>query len=149
MINLSEVTIDYHEVIPENKQMAEFYATGNWEPYATLTRGDRVISFGVNGEMHLTIPYVENNELIDGYNIIRDCWDMSEHFKDDIQFNQFLKTMSNSGFEVYRMNPWWEFFADEDPDGIVPTSSNFYGAIEEAIEVLFDDEYWAAIRADS
>lgn len=149
MINLSEVTIDYDLVIPENKQSAEFYATGNWEPLAKLTRGDRVLTLGVNGEMHLTIPYIENNELIDGYNIIRDCWDMSEHFNDDIQFNQFLKTVSNSGFEVYRMNPWWEFFAEDDMDGIVSTHSNFYGAVEEAIAVLFDDDYWEAIRADS
>ena len=149
MINLSQVTIEYNEVIPEHKQMAEFYAVGYFEPFATLIRGDRRISLGVNGEMHLNIPYVDNNELIDSFDNIRYGYELSQYFDNDSQFNHFLKTMSNSGFEVYRMNPWWEFFAEDDMDGIVPTSSDFYGAVEEAIEVLFDDEYWEAIREDS
>lgn len=149
MINLSQVTIEYNEVIPEHKQMAEFYAVGYFEPFATLIRGDRKISLGVNGEMHLNIPYVDNNELIDSFDNVRYGHELSQYFDNDSQFNHFLKTMSNSGFEVYRMNPWWEFFAEDDMDGIVPTSSDFYGAVEEAIEVLFDDEYWEAIRADS
>jgi hypothetical protein len=40
------------------------------------------------------------------------------------------------------MNPWWEIWADHDPDGIVSDSDNFYDAIDVATALLFDDEYW-------
>jgi len=147
MINLSEVTIDYNEVVPKHIQSPEFYVEGHgFNQIATLTRGDRQIHVAANGEMDLTIPNIVNGELSDeGATRIRYASDLREAgIKDDIQFIQFIKTISNSGFEIYRMNPWWEIYADHDPDGIVSDSDNFYDAIDIATALLFDDEYWAA-----
>ena len=144
MINLSEVTIDYAEVVPEHIQSPEFYVEGHgYNTLATLTRGDREIYLCANGEMSLTIPNIVNGELSDeGATIVRYSSDLHDvGIKDDIQLSQFLKTVSNAGWEVYRMNPWWELYAEHDHDGIV-VDGNFYEGIDIGIGLLFDDEYW-------
>lgn len=139
MINLSDITVEYTEVIPENRQMPEFYACGTAKVYATITKGDRVINVAVNGEMHLTIPYIVNGELDDtNADIIRYGDEMP--FADDLQFLQFIKTISNSGFQVYRMNPWWEVYSDMDPEGGV--YDTFYEAVDIAIGLMDEDDYW-------
>lgn len=142
------IDITYEEVIPTTRQMPEFYADGDCELYATLERkdpdneyNDRTVYVVVNGEMHLTLPNLVNGELSDeGAEIIRHANDFAQHFKDDIQFMQFVKTISNSGFEIYRMNPWWEVYSDDYPDGVV--FDTFYEAIDGAISFINDDEYW-------
>ena len=140
-VNLSDVTIEYMTVIPETMQMAEFYACGGSDDYAVVTRGDREVRVAVNGEMHLTIPNLINGELDDtNATIIRYGDELREHFNDDIQLMQFVKTISNSGFEIYRMNPWWEIYDEFDTEGSV--YDTFYEAIEGAISTVLDDEYW-------
>ena len=151
MINLSEVTIEYNEVVPEHIQSPEFYVEGNGSnTIAILSRGDREIYVSANGEMDLTIPNIVDGELSDeGATRIRYASDLFEvGIKDDIQFIQLIKTISNAGFEVYRMNPWWEIWADHDPDGIVSDSDNFYEAIDIATALLFDEEYWGLLDED-
>ena len=140
-VNLSDVTIEYMTVIPETMQMAEFYACGGSDDYAVVTRGDREVRVAVNGEMHLTIPNLINGELDDtNATVIRYGDEFRELFKDDIHFWQFAKTISNSGFEIYRMNPWWEVYDEFDTEGSV--YDTFYEAIEGAISTVLDDEYW-------
>jgi hypothetical protein len=144
MINLSEVTIEYAQVVPEHIQAAEFYAEGGLKTIAVLTRGDREIEVAVNGEMSLVIPEIVNGKLSDeGATIVRygdDLYDVG--INNDFELNQFIKTISNAGFEVYRMNPWWEIFSEIDQDGIVSDSGGFYDAIDVATALLFDEEYW-------
>lgn len=142
MMNLSDVTVEYTEVIPTSRQMPEFYACGASKDYAIVTRGDRTVRVAVNGEMSLTIPYLENGQLNDlNADIIRYGDELSEMFPDDISFMQFVKTISNSGFEVYRMNPWWEVYDVNDPEGGV--YDTFYEAVEGAIATVLDDDYWS------
>ena len=140
MINLSDVTIEYMTVIPESRQMPEFYACGGSDDYAVVSRGDREVRVAVNGEMHLTLPNIVNGELDDNNaEIIRYGNDLP--FTDDIQLTQFIKTISNAGFEMYRMNPWWEVYDEHDDMGSV--YDTFYEAIEGAIATVLDDDYWS------
>ena len=150
IINLSEVAIEYAEVVPEHIQASEFYAGGGLKTIAVLARGNREIEVAVNGEMSLTIPEIVNGELSDdGATIVRygdDLYDVG--IRNDFELNQFIKTISNAGFEVYRMNPWWEIFSEVDQDGIVSDSNNFYDAIDIATALLFDEEYWGVLDED-
>jgi hypothetical protein len=141
--SLEGVTIDYTMTIPTNKQMAEFY---KWqegaESYAQITYLDRVVDIECNGEMHLTLPNLVNGELSDeGATIVRYADDLeAAGFRDDIQLTQFIKTVSNAGFEIYRMNPWWEVFAhNEDMGEIYDT---FYEAVDAGIDYITDDRNW-------
>lgn len=142
MTNLSDVTIDYIQVIPETKQMPEFYACGGTKDYAEVSKGYRKVYVAVNGQMHLTIPTLTlEGKLSDSDPLVIKYGDELEKlFADDIQFMQFTKTIINSGFEIYRENPWWEIYSDDYPDGEV--FETFYEAIEAAIRFIKDDEYW-------
>jgi len=144
MLNdVTNVVIDYKEVIPTTCQMPEFYVSGGGghEIYATVSEGDREINIAVNGEMYLTVPYIANGELIEG-EIIRDAHDLlAAGIESDLQLTQFVKTISNAGFEVYHQNPWWELFSDIDHDGIV--CDTFYQAVDMAISLIKDEEYWS------
>lgn len=141
----SGVTIKYAEKIPDTKQSPEFWATSHgYKTYATITKGNREIYVCCNGEMCLTIPNLdEHGNLTDeGAEIIRYGDELeSVGIKDDIQFRQVLKTLGYAGWQVYRMNPWWEIFADHDPDGIV-SDSDFHDTVEIAIKLLDDEDYW-------
>jgi hypothetical protein len=143
MKTLEGVTVEYTQTIPTSKQMPEFYVWQEGaESYATITYLDRVVEVERNGEMHLTIPNLVNGELTDEYGVIVRYSDDLEAagINDDIQLIQFIKTISNSGFEVYRMNPWWELFAhNEDMGGIYDT---FYEAIDAGIDYITDDRNW-------
>ena len=139
MRDLSDITVEYMEVIPTTRQMPEFYACGTSKDYAIVTRGDREVRVAVNGEMHLVLPYFVNNQLSDlNATIVRYGDELP--FEDDIQFMQFIKTISNSGFEIYRMNPWWELYSDMDPEGAV--YDTFYEAVDMAIGLMNEDDYW-------
>lgn len=141
MINLSDVTVEYFETVPETKQMPEFYATGGSKDFAVITKGDREVRVAVNGEMDLVIPNLINGELSDDdVTRIRYGDEFEELFKDDVQFWQFLKTLGFAGYQVYRMNPWWEAYDEFDSEGGV--YDTFYEAIEGAISTVLDDEYW-------
>jgi hypothetical protein len=142
-MNLEGVTVEYTQTIPTSKQMPEFYVwQEGYESYATITYEDRVVEVERGGEMHLTLPELVNGELSDeGATIVRYSDDLeAEGINDDIQLLQFIKTISNSGFEIYRMNPWWELFAhNEDMGGIYDT---FYEAIDAGIDYITDDSNW-------
>jgi hypothetical protein len=143
MKTLEGVTVEYTQTIPTSKQMPEFYVWQEGaESYATITYLDRIVEVERNGEMHLTIPNLVNGELTDEYGVIIRYSDDLEAagINDDIQLMQFIKTISNSGFEIYRMNPWWELFAhNEDMGGIYDT---FYEAIDAGIDYITDDSNW-------
>jgi hypothetical protein len=148
MINLSEVTIDYKEVIPTTRQEVEFYRWVNGSDiYASLTRGDRELDIAANGDMYLCIlNFNEDGSISEDETVIKYSDDLiSAGITDDIQLRQYLKTVGNSGYSVYHENPWWEIFSEFDPDGIVH-DGGFYGAVERAIELLFDDDYWEYIN---
>lgn len=135
----NDVIVEYKVDVPKNKQLAEFYCNGGWYEMATITKGDKVVHVGVNGEMHLSIPNIKDGELVDSYDPICYGNELSYEFKDDLHFVQFIKTASNSGFEVYRMNPWWEVFSNDDPDGYVSDESNFYDVISSVLSLLEDE----------
>ena len=143
MKTLEGVTVEYTQTIPTSKQMPEFYVWQEGaESYATITYLDRVVEIERNGEMSLSLPNLVNGELSDeGVTIVRYSDDLeAAGINDDIQLIQFVKTISNSGFEIYRMNPWWELFAhNEDMGGVYDT---FYEAIDAGIEYITDDSNW-------
>ena len=143
MTNLSGVTVEYKEKIPTSKQMPEFYVWGEgYESYATITYLDRTVEVERGGEMHLTLPNLVNGELSDeGATVVRYSDDLeAAGIKDDIHFTQYLKTISNSGFEVYRMNPWWEVFSHNSDMGEV--YDTFYEAVDCGIDYILDDSNW-------
>jgi len=143
MTSLTGVTVDYKEVIPTSRQMPEFYVWGEgYESYATITYLDRTVEVERGGEMHLTLPSLVNGELSDeGADVVRYSDDLeAAGIKDDIQFMQYVKTISNAGFEIYRMNPWWEVFSHDDDMGEV--YDTFYEAIDGAIDYILDDGNW-------
>jgi hypothetical protein len=143
MKTLEGVTVEYKEVIPTSRQMPEFYVWGEgYESYATIRYQDRVVEVERGGEMHLTLPNLVNGELSDeGATVVRYSDDLeAAGINDDIQFMQYLKTISNSGFEVYRMNPWWEVFSHNEDMGEV--YDTFYEAIDGGIDYILDDRNW-------
>ena len=140
---LEGVTVEYTQTIPTSKQMPEFYVWQEGaETYATITYLDRIVELERNGEMHLTLPNLVNGELSDeSATIVRYSDDLeAAGINDDIQFMQYLKTVSNAGFEIYRNNPWWELFAhNEDMGGVYET---FYEALDAGIDYITDDSNW-------
>jgi hypothetical protein len=140
---LEGVTVEYPEVILDSCQMPEFYVwQEGYESYATITYLDRTVEVERGGEMHLTLPNLINGELSDeGATIVRYSDDLlAAGIHDDIQLMQFIKTISNSGFEIYRMNPWWEVFSHNSDMGEV--YDTFYEAVEGGIDYILDDSNW-------
>jgi hypothetical protein len=137
------VTVEYTQTIPTSKQMPEFYVwQEGYESYATITYEDRVVEVERGGEMYLSIPNLVNGELNDeGENIVRYSDQLeSAGITDDIQLTQFIKTISNSGFEVYHQNPWWEVFSHNSDMGEV--YDTFYEAVDGGIDYILDDRNW-------
>jgi hypothetical protein len=142
-MNLEGVTVEYTQTIPTSKQMPEFYVwQEGYESYATITYEDRVVEVERGGEMSLSLPNLVNGELSDeGVTIVRYSDDLeAAGINDDIQLMQFIKTISNSGFEIYRMNPWWEVFSHNSDMGEV--YDTFYDAIDGGIDYILDDRNW-------
>jgi hypothetical protein len=137
------VTVEYAQTIPTSKQMPEFYVWSmGYESYAQITYLDRVVEVERGGEMSLTLPNLVNGELSDeGATIIRYSDDLeAAGINDDIQLMQFIKTISSSGFEIYRMNPWWEVFAHNEDMGEV--YETFYEAVDGGIDYILEDRNW-------
>jgi hypothetical protein len=125
--------------------MAEFYVWQEGrESYATITYLDRTIEVERGGEMHLTLPNLVNGELSDeGATVVRYSDDLEvEGINDDIRLMQFLKTISNSGFEIYRMNPWWETFPHHALSDMGDVYETFYEAVDGGIEYIMEDSNW-------
>ena len=137
------VTVEYTQTIPTSKQMPEFYVwQEGYESYATITYLDRVVEIERGGEMSLSLPNLVNGERSDeDGTIVRYSDDLeAAGINDDIQLTQFIKTISNAGFEVYRMNPWWELFAHNDDMGEI--YETFYEAVDAGIDYILTDERW-------
>lgn len=144
-----DVTITYYEVVPEDKQMAEFYVDGTTSTdLATLEYHGRVLHLARNGEMYLSIPAedMDTGEWVEhDINICRYTDDL-ERF--DIETDNDLIELVHlwsveREYEIYHMNPWWEIYNDDFfPDGIVCDDGDFYGAIDMAINLIKNDEEW-------
>jgi len=146
-----DVTITYEEVIPEDKQQAEFYVYDNdMQTYAVLEYKDRVLDVARNGEMYLSIPSedLETGEWVEhDVNICRYSDDLERFAETDQELVDLLHLWSvEREYEIYHNNPWWEVWNDDVlPEGAVMDS--FYEAIDWAIEFIKDDENWEATNA--
>ena len=143
-----DVTITYEEVIPEDKQQAEFYVYDNdMQTYAVLEYKDRVLDVARNGEMYLSIPSedLETGEWVEHeINICRYSDDLERFAETDQELYDLIHLWSvEREYEIYHMNPWWEVWNDDVlPEGAVMDS--FYEAIDWAIEFIKDDSNWEA-----
>jgi len=141
-----DVTITYEEVIPEDKQQAEFYVYDNdMQTYAVLEYKDRVVDVARNGEMYLSIPSedLETGEWVEHeINICRYSDDLERFAETDQELYDLIHLWSvEREYEIYHNNPWWEVWNDDVlPEGAVMDS--FYEAIDWAIEFIKDDENW-------
>jgi hypothetical protein len=146
-----DVTITYEEVIPEDKQQAEFYVYDNdMQTYAVLEYKDRVLDVARNGEMYISIPAedLETGEWVEhDVNICRYTDDLERFAETDQELVDLLHLWSvEREYEIYHNNPWWEVWNDDVlPDGEVIDS--FYEAIDWAIKFIKDDENWEATNA--
>jgi hypothetical protein len=141
-----DVTITYAEVIPEDRQMAEFYVYQEApKTYATLEYKDRVLHLDRNGEMHITIPSDPWQGYDYSYNEqnIRYTDDLELYAKTDKELMDLIQLWSvEREYEIYHMNPWWELWNDDVfPDGMV-CDEDFYEAVDMAIDVIKNDEAW-------
>lgn len=148
---MSGVMIEYIDQLPISRQTPEFYVDcAGMQDVSILTKGDREVRICRNGDMYLVIPDLDQDgNLVDngGQRVVRYTSDLFDiGIKDDIQFIQFLKTISNAGFQIYHENPWWEIYSENDPDGIVSDSDNYYEAEKIAMKLLDDEDYWEAIE---
>jgi hypothetical protein len=141
-----DVTITYYQVVPEDKQMAEFYVDGTTSTdVATLEYHGRVLHLARNGEMYLSIP----SEEWEGYekeyseDIVRYTDDLERYAETDHDLVTLTHLWSvEREYEIYHNNPWWELYNDDQfPDGMV-CESDFYGAIDEAVDFIKDDSNW-------
>jgi hypothetical protein len=141
-----DVTITYEEVIPEDKQQAEFYVYDNdMQTYAVLEYKDRVVDVARNGEMYLSIPSedLETGEWVEHeVNICRYSDDLERFAETDQELYDLIHLWSvEREYEIYHNNPWWEVWNDDVlPEGAVMDS--FYEAIDWAIEFIKDDSNW-------
>lgn len=141
-----DVTITYEEVIPEDKQQAEFYVYDNdMQTYAVLEYKDRVLDVARNGEMYLSIPSedLETGEWVEHeINICRYSDDLERFAETDQELYDLIHLWSvEREYEIYHNNPWWEVWNDDVlPEGAVMDS--FYEAIDWAIEFIKDDSNW-------
>ena len=146
-----DVTITYEEVIPEDKQQAEFYVYDNdMQTYAVLEYKDRVVDVARNGEMYISIPSedLETGEWVEhDVNICRYSDDLERFAETDQELVDLLHLWSvEREYEIYHNNPWWEVWNDDVlPEGAVMDS--FYEAIDWAIKFIKDDENWEATNA--
>jgi len=146
-----DVTITYEEVIPEDKQQAEFYVyDSDMQTYAVLEYKDRVLDVSRNGEMYISIPSedLETGEWVEhDVNICRYSDDLERFAETDQELVDLLHLWSvEREYEIYHNNPWWEVWNDDVlPEGAVMDS--FYEAIDWAIEFIKNDENWEATNA--
>jgi hypothetical protein len=142
-----DVTITYYEVVPEDKQMAEWYVDGTTSTdLATLEYHGRVLHLARNGEMYLSIPAedMDTGEWVEHeINICRYTDDLERFAETDNDLIELVHLWSvEREYEIYHMNPWFELYNDDlYPDGMV-CESDFYGAIDEAIDFIKDDKNW-------
>ena len=144
----NDVKITYSEVVPEDKQEAEFYVHGDdMETIALLEYKDRVLHVARNGEMYISIPCedMDTGEWVENdVNICRYTDDLERFAETDEELFSLLHLWSvEREYEIYHNNPWWEVWNDDVlPEGMVVDS--FYEAVDWAVEFIKDDENWEA-----
>jgi hypothetical protein len=144
--NLDGVVVTYHQVVPEDQQMPEWYVDGTTcTDVATLEYKGRTLHLARNGEMYIAIPVEEweDDTKLYSEHITRYSDDLERIASNDKELMDLLHLWSvEREYEIYHMNPWWELYSDDlYPDGMV-CESDFYGAIDEAIDFIKDDTNW-------
>jgi len=142
------VIITYHQVVPEDRQMAEFYVDGTSSTdVATIEYLGRTLHVARNGEMYISIPaedmdtgeWVEHDININRYTDELERFAETDH---DLVTLTHLWSVERE-YEIYHNNPWWEIYNDDFfPDGIVCDEGDFYAAIDMAIKLIKDDKEW-------
>jgi hypothetical protein len=141
-----DVTITYYQVVPEDKQMPEFYVDGQGcTDVATLEYHGRTLHLARNGEMYISIPVEdwEGDTKLYSEHVTRYSDDLERIASNDKELMDLLHLWSvEREYEVYHMNPWWELYNDDEfVDGIV-CDEDFYEAIDNAIDLIKNDEEW-------
>ena len=141
----NDVLIEYYDVVPEDRQLAEFWTyTHEVDSLATLTYKDRTLHVSRNGEMYISIPTEEWQGYDKAYNeeVIRYTDDLDVYAKTDKELGDLVELWSvEREYEIYHNNPWWEVWNDDVlPEGEV--FGEFYNAIDWAVEFIKDDENW-------
>jgi hypothetical protein len=142
-----DVTITYYEVIPENKQMAEFYVDGtSCTDVATLEYHGRTLHLCRNGEMYISIPAEKWEGYDKEYNedVIRYSDDLERIASNDKELMELIYLWSvDREYQIYHNNPWCELYnEDYFPDGIVCDDDDFYAAIDMDVNLIKNDEEW-------
>jgi hypothetical protein len=144
----NDVKVTYHETVYEDKQLPEFYVDGTSSTdVATLEYKGRTLHLARNGEMYISIPaedldnpgqWVEHD-----INICRYTDELERFAKTDSELLDLLHLWSvEREYEIYHQNPWWELYNEDNfPDGIV-CDEDFFEAIDNAIDLIKNDEEW-------
>jgi len=142
-----DVTITYYQVVPEDKQMAEWYVDGTTSTdVATLEYSGRTLHLARNGEMYISIPSedMETGEWVEHDINLNRYTDELERFAetdDELVALTHLWCVERA-YEIYHNNPWWELYNHEEfADGMV-CDGDFYSAIDEAIDFIKDNTNW-------
>lgn len=141
-----DVVITYFEVVPEDKQFAEFYTWDHeYSSLAQVDYKDRTLHIGRNGEMRISIPAedMDTGEWVEHeINVCRYTDDLERFAKTDFELGQLYDLWwVERGIDIYQNNPWWEVYNDEVlPDGEV--FGGFYDAVDFAVEFIRDNKNW-------
>ena len=114
--------ITYHMDINPKQDDSAFYCWSNGQTLIATATGDtKKLNVVANGEMYLAIPVFEDGKLSDlGENVIRYSDQLEDAgIRTDFELNQFSKTITNAGWQVWHMNNWFEVYGEEDEDGVV------------------------------
>jgi hypothetical protein len=122
--------ITYHIGIVPKQDDPAFYKWDNGQTLIATVTGTKKLNVVANGEMYLSIPYVVDGDLSEHQTNVIKYSDQLEDagIKTDAQLNQFTKTMSDTGWEVWHQNNWFEVYAEDDEDGVV------FHSLKEALE---------------
>ena len=122
--------ITYHMGIVPKQDDSAFYCWSNGQTLIATVTGTKTLNVVANGEMYLAIPVVIDGELSDqGENVIRYSDQLEDAgIRTDFELNQFSKTITNAGWEIWHQNNWFEVYAEDNEDGVV------FHSLKEALE---------------
>ena len=119
-----------HTKVNRKQDDSAFYKLDNGQTLIATVTGTKTLNVVANGEMYLSIPHVVDGDLSEHQTDVSRYSDQLESagIKTDAELNQFTKTMSNAGWEVWHQNNWFEVYAENDEDGAV------FHSLKEALE---------------
>lgn len=146
-----DVVVKYADGVEASKairQDSAFYTWPGTTNVATVEYNGRTLLVDCVGEMHLTIPDVIDGELVDG-TVVRYTDTLEEvGITNDHELYTFLKQVStNAGYEVWRMNSWFELFQIDENGEFLETNAVYHSideAIENAVAGITDEDWWQA-----